>query len=229
MIFDRYRAWFRELSTYHRHLSWEEFWVRYAVARMRANETVPSPTADETTVRAWWATNEYAMLRQAYYHRNHAWPEIKARLPKSGTILEYGCGIAPVSTWLADHTRARAHYTLVDLPSPALGYATWRMHRRNASARVLALAADFPAIPPQDVIVCLEVLEHVPNPASVMRHLVASLRAGGTLFVNFVGGVAQGANLQSAQDQRKEAMAALDFLHCEIAATAGGQTGVYRA
>ena len=217
---NRFRPWFRELSTYHRHLTWREYWIRYAVARMRSKETEPGPDATEAATRAWYATNEYLLLRQAYYHRNSRWPEIRRALPPRGTLLEYGCGIAPVSAWLrADRC------TLVDLPSPTLAYAAWRLPH----ARILSpgLGDDLPDCGTHDVIVCLEVLEHVPNPAAVLRHLAHRLR--GTLFVNFVGGIASGMNLRAAQDQRAEAIDVLRSLRCEQAATPDGQTGVYHA
>lgn len=244
MIFDRYRSWFRELSTYHRHMSWQEFWIRYAVARMRSKETEPGPEASEDQARQWYATNEYLLLRQAYYHRTSRWPEILRALrgdsTSTRTLLEYGCGIAPVSAWLADriphcrwattpHGAPGYHFTLVDLPSPALAFAHWRMLRRGVSFHDTPVDA-LPIIRERyDVIVCLEVLEHVPNPASVMRHLVAHLRDGGTLFVNFVGGTWSGMNLRSAQEQREEAVAVLDLLRCERPLTAAGDTGIYHA
>lgn len=234
--------WLRELSAYHRHLSWTEFWVRYAVARMRSKETEPGPDASDVDARRWYASNEFLLLRQAYYHRKSRWPAILRALPDHGSVLEYGCGIAPVSAWLADRTcRSRPGtspyvldrfvFTLVDLPSPALNYAAWRMKRRTAMTKLLVpgLGDDLPYLPQQDVIVCLEVLEHVPNPATVLRYLVSRLKSGGTLFVNFIAGPPSGMNLRVAQEQRKEALAALQLLRCERPLTEDGQTGVYCA
>src|SRR3990167_8014250 len=66
--FDFQRAWFRELARYYRHLSKEEFWLRYHQGRTDAERMVPG--------HSLWQDTDYFVLRQAYYHQIGAfiWP-----------------------------------------------------------------------------------------------------------------------------------------------------------
>src|SRR5262249_20802956 len=117
---------------------------------------------------------------------------------------EYGCGVAPITAWL----RPRFpdwRYTLVDLPSPMLDFARWRFRGQgNVEALEPGFGSDLPLVRDYDVIACLEVLEHVINPLQVARHLVAHLKPGGTLFVNFVDEPGGDENLSESAAQRRE-------------------------
>jgi 2-polyprenyl-3-methyl-5-hydroxy-6-metoxy-1,4-benzoquinol methylase len=57
-----------------------------------------------------------------------------------------------------------------------------------------------------DVIACLDVLEHTPNPVDIADLLSRILKPGGKLFIDFIGysGMTKsyGSNLLSAQEQR---------------------------
>src|SRR3990167_6265569 len=96
---DFHRAWFKDLSRYYRHLSKEEFWLRYFEGRKGAQRLAHDSTP------ALWQETDYFVLRQAYYHRDRCFHLASALLPRGGVWLEYGCGIAPVSTWLARQRR----------------------------------------------------------------------------------------------------------------------------
>jgi hypothetical protein len=80
----------------------------------------------------------------------------------------------------------RWRYTLVDLPCPTFEFARWRF-RDAANVEFLepGLGRELPLRRAHDGIAVLEVLEHVINPLDVVRHLVDSLKPGGTLFLNF--------------------------------------------
>src|SRR5439155_6145436 len=69
--------------------------------------------------------------------------------------------------------------------------------------------ADLPLRRAYDVITCLDVLEHVVNPVQVVRHVVAHLKPGGTLYVNFIEAPG-GENLEESAAQRAETIAFLN-------------------
>lgn len=99
-------------------------------------------------------------------------------------VLDVGCGGGLLSEALA---RAGAQVTAIDLAPAVLEVA--RLHLlesglqvdyRQISAEALALE-----MPGQfDVVTCLELLEHVPDPASTVAACAALLRPGGRLFVS---------------------------------------------
>ncbi|HOM12433.1 MAG TPA: bifunctional 2-polyprenyl-6-hydroxyphenol methylase/3-demethylubiquinol 3-O-methyltransferase UbiG [Rubrivivax sp.] len=98
-------------------------------------------------------------------------------------ILDVGCGGGILSEALA----ARAeHVTGIDLADKSLGVA--RLHALesgvdNVDYREVAaeaLAAEAPGS--FDVVTCMEMLEHVPDPASVVRACAALVRRDGWVF-----------------------------------------------
>ena len=96
-------------------------------------------------------------------------------------VLDVGCG----GGILAESMAARgAAVTGIDLSDKALAVA--RLHLlesgQKADYRKIAaeeLAADMPAS--FDVVTCLEMLEHVPDPASTVRACARLVRPGGTV------------------------------------------------
>jgi 2-polyprenyl-6-hydroxyphenyl methylase/3-demethylubiquinone-9 3-methyltransferase len=97
-------------------------------------------------------------------------------------VLDVGCG----GGILAESMAARgAAVTGIDLSDKALGVARLHLletgqqvdYRRSAAEEV---AAERPAA--YDVVTCMEMLEHVPDPASTVRACAQLARPGGTVF-----------------------------------------------
>jgi len=105
---------------------------------------------------------------------------VDQRAPLSGrTVLDIGCG----GGLMAEAMAARgAKVTGIDLSEGALKVA--RLHLKESGRQVdyrhisaEAIAAEQPSH--FDVITCLEMLEHVPDPGSVIRAIAAMLKPGG--------------------------------------------------
>ncbi len=111
-----------------------------------------------------------------------AWIEEMAPLAGK-TVLDVGCGGGILAEAMA---RKAAHVTGIDLGAKPLGVA--RLHALEAGVGNVeyrqiateALAEESPGA--FDVITCMEVLEHVPDPASIVRAVARMLRPGGTAF-----------------------------------------------
>ena len=112
---------------------------------------------------------------------------VRERAPLADArVLDVGCGGGLLAETLAN---ARAHVTAIDL-SPAMitvarAHAAERalaIDYRLASAEALAAseAGRF------DVVTCMEMLEHVPDPAAMVATLSRLVRPGGQLFVSTV-------------------------------------------
>lgn len=173
---DFYRPWFRELALFYRHMSREEFWMRYHEERALARALW------ESNQLAWNRT-DYYILRQAYYHRNTCYHNISSYLPKNGMLLEYGCGIAPVSAWMRKR-RSDVVCGIADIECRARDYAYWRLPyilRENLNPSYT-----------YDVVVCSEVMEHVPEPIKTIKWLIQALEPGGYLFIDYVPDVGNG-------------------------------------
>lgn len=112
---------------------------------------------------------------------------IAARAPlPDRDVLDVGCGGGILAEALA---RAGARVTGIDLAAAAL--ATAELHALESGVAVRyrqisaeALASEAPAS--FDVVTCMEMLEHVPDPASVLGALARLVRPGGSVFVSTI-------------------------------------------
>lgn len=130
----------------------------------------------------WWDLNgEFAPLH-AINPLRLEW--IESFGPLDGhTVLDVGCGGGILAESMA---RRAAHVTGIDLAAKPLGVA--RLHALEAGVANIdyveiaaeALAAQRPG--GFDVVTCMEMLEHVPDPASIVRACAALLRPGGRAF-----------------------------------------------
>ena len=103
---------------------------------------------------------------------------------RDARVLDVGCGGGLLSEALA---REGAEVVALDLAPDLLKVA--RLHGLESGVRVdyrlqsaEALAAEAPGS--FDVVTCMEMLEHVPDPAAVVAACAALLRPGGRLFLS---------------------------------------------
>jgi 2-polyprenyl-6-hydroxyphenyl methylase/3-demethylubiquinone-9 3-methyltransferase len=130
----------------------------------------------------WWdPESEFRPLHQINPLRL-GW--IEALAPLSGkTVLDVGCGGGILADAMA---RKGAQVLGIDLATKALKVAqlhaleveTPRVSYREVSAE--QLAQEQPAH--YDVVTCMEMLEHVPDPASVVQACAALVKPGGWVF-----------------------------------------------
>jgi 2-polyprenyl-6-hydroxyphenyl methylase / 3-demethylubiquinone-9 3-methyltransferase len=113
---------------------------------------------------------------------------IQSHIPLSGLrVLDVGCGGGILSDSMA---RQGASVVGIDLAGKALKVAqlhaleagTTNVQYREVSAE--ALAAEEPGT--FDVVTCMEMLEHVPDPASVVRACGALVKPGGWVFISTI-------------------------------------------
>ncbi|MEP7098401.1 MAG: bifunctional 2-polyprenyl-6-hydroxyphenol methylase/3-demethylubiquinol 3-O-methyltransferase UbiG, partial [Dokdonella sp.] len=103
---------------------------------------------------------------------------------KDSHALDVGCGGDLLGEALA---RAGADVMAIDLAPAVLDVARLHLHESALTVdyretSVEALAAQMPAA--FDLVTCMEMLEHVPDPASVVRACARLLKPGGKLFLS---------------------------------------------
>ena len=134
----------------------------------------------------WWdADGEFRPLHQINPLRLD-W--INSLSPLSGArVVDIGCGGGILSDSMA---RKGAHVLGVDLASKALRVArlhaldaqTPHIEYREVSAEMLA--AELPGH--FDTVTCMEMLEHVPDPASVVKACADLVKPGGWVFFSTI-------------------------------------------
>jgi 2-polyprenyl-3-methyl-5-hydroxy-6-metoxy-1,4-benzoquinol methylase len=94
------------------------------------------------------------------------------------TVLDYGSGVGTAAAHLAE---LGYRVTIADVPSRTLDFARARLASRRIPCSVIEIIDAVPDLPVEhwDVVVCLDVLEHVTDPAAVGRSLVRALAPGG--------------------------------------------------
>ncbi|TWI03576.1 3-demethylubiquinone-9 3-methyltransferase [Luteimonas cucumeris] len=110
---------------------------------------------------------------------------VAARTPLPGaTVLDVGCGGGLLSEALA---KAGAQVTAIDLAPELIRIA--KLHRLESGVEVdyrlspvETLAEEQPGR--YDAITCMEMLEHVPDPAAILMACATLLKPGGRLFVS---------------------------------------------
>jgi 2-polyprenyl-6-hydroxyphenyl methylase/3-demethylubiquinone-9 3-methyltransferase len=134
----------------------------------------------------WWDTeSEFRPLHQINPLRLD-WIDRQARLAGK-KVVDIGCGGGILSDSMA---RRGADVLGVDLASKALKVA--QLHALEAGTPSIdyrevaaeALAEEMPGA--FDVLTCMEMLEHVPDPASVVRACAALVKPGGWLFFSTI-------------------------------------------
>jgi 2-polyprenyl-6-hydroxyphenyl methylase/3-demethylubiquinone-9 3-methyltransferase len=138
----------------------------------------------------WWdPTSEFKPLHQINPLRLD-WIErvLGAGGVRDRQVLDVGCGGGILAEAMA--RRGAAHVLGVDLAVKPLKVA--QLHALEAGidnidyreVAIEALAAERPAT--FDVVTCMEMLEHVPDPASVVRACATLVRPGGQLFFSTI-------------------------------------------
>jgi 2-polyprenyl-6-hydroxyphenyl methylase/3-demethylubiquinone-9 3-methyltransferase len=149
----------------------------------------PYPNADPAELakfsalaHRWWDPgSEFRPLHEINPLRL-GWIECVAGGLADKAILDVGCGGGILAEAMAS---AGARVTGIDLSEKALGVA--QLHRLESGIAVdyrliaaEALAVETPSA--FDVVTCMEMLEHVPDPGSVIKACAVLAKPGGTLF-----------------------------------------------
>jgi len=137
----------------------------------------------DATAQRWWdPQGEFRPLHVLNPVRLD-YVDARARLPGK-KVLDVGCGGGLLSEAMA---RRGASVTGIDLGEATIEVAQLHALESKVSVRYLREAAETHAAHSPgayDVVTCMEMLEHVPEPASVLRALHTLVKPGGHVIVS---------------------------------------------
>jgi 2-polyprenyl-3-methyl-5-hydroxy-6-metoxy-1,4-benzoquinol methylase len=186
----------------------------------------------EADYRAFYQEDDWYIYWQPWKFRHYTWHFLTKMLPLGGSLVEYGCGVAAMTTWMS-RWYPGYRYTVADIPSATLQFAQFRLQgRRNVEIKTIRMGREgLPLTGRYDLVVCTEVLEHTINPDEICEHFCDHLASGGLLYLNFQNEGWGGENLEEARERRPATLKILrERLHALKAIDEGGTNwGLYQA
>jgi len=198
-------AWPQELSQYFK-ISEQKVISQYQEKRQIAAKLWNKKNRNTVSkIQSFYNETDYFVYRQNYFNNHKAFFDIALALflKSKGNLCEYGAGVAPATNWLIKKF-PHWQYTLADLNSPTLKFIRWRFKERT-NVDFAIVASKLPLKKKYDVIICKQVLEHVPNPLKVIKHFIKHLNSNGWLFLDFIYEPGE-ENLPSSAKQRKKVL-----------------------
>lgn len=134
---------------------------------------------------SWWDTNG---AFKALHELNPARLDyVQNRCNLSGSkVLDVGCGGGILAEAMA---QKGAQVTGIDVAGKALAVARLHLLESGQTVNYLEATAEQHAessAEPYDVITCMEMLEHVPDPVSVINAIAALVKPGGHIFMSTI-------------------------------------------
>lgn len=171
----------------------KEFLVRYYVSREGFTELWNTrPRKTRADVESFYAEHDKDIWRQAYLSRGEynykkkilrAYHLIAAEhLSSDDPILDYGGGAGVLVHYLA--ARGYRSVDIADIPSQTLDFVRKEMSSQLRAVITIDGSEDF-GVSRYAVITTLDCLEHTFEPLIIIKKLLAALRPGGLLVINF--------------------------------------------
>ena len=137
----------------------------------------------DATAQRWWDPHGEFKALHALNPVRLAYVDERAGL-RGKRVLDVGCGGGLLSEAMA---RAGATVTGIDLAPLTIEVAELHALDSGLPVRYVRQAAEMHALEhagEYDVITCMEMLEHVPDPAGVLRALHTLVKPGGRVFLS---------------------------------------------
>lgn len=138
-------------------------------------------------------------------------------LQEGSHVCEYGCGVAPFITTFLKFCPEDINmtFTATDVESEHFYFAQFKLNKIKEDRNLKNVNLNFITIVPNelpsfnkpvDVLLCFEVMEHVPSPLSAIHNISQQMKNGGLYIENFIKSEideeSDGPDLKSAQIER---------------------------
>lgn len=156
-----------------------------------------SPVYGDSSERELYETYRFHAALHLYRHIGYSYNRLSAyaRLAKKIsdligdnpiTIIDYGCGLGYIPMALYAILPDTAIH-LVDIDGMVLDFATWRYHKYGVPYSAIRVRPEnpYPELPPHNVCLALESMEHLLEPLTAYKNINAAMDVGGLLIGDF--------------------------------------------
>jgi len=198
----------------------QDFYFLKNLYRVKFQESEGVDTNDPHMHLKSWQKPEliYQLFHQIYKESIHN--QLFALKPlfkmKRGfrSILEFGCGSAPITTSLFEFYKPKKQKIYIsDIQTLSFHYAAYKFsHYANVYPILLHPEDNFQIKLDEEVdaIFCVTVFEHLNDPLRTVKHFHSLLSQGGLLFFDYLKSEAKGLDTKQGLEQRD---AVLDFIN----------------
>jgi 2-polyprenyl-3-methyl-5-hydroxy-6-metoxy-1,4-benzoquinol methylase len=199
-------AWTKELARYFKTKP-KKILAAYLKKQPQANNLWQQKSRKNlAAIFSFYRETDYFIYRQCFYNQFTAWWELAWLMSQrsKGRLLEYGAGIGPVTNWLIKRL-PEWNYVLVDLDCPVSRFSRWRFRHYPQVSFETVKSLKPPINGKFDLIIARNVLEHIPNPYTVVQTMINHLVPGGWLMADFIDSPG-GENLASSYRERNKTL-----------------------
>jgi len=149
--------------------------------RLNADLWRASHPRNEKEIAHFYAYTPFYVFELAYWHMQQDQRSFRQQIMKAshGNVLDFGGGIGDLSVQLAERELS---VTYADIEGKTFDFASWLFQKRNTSIKVVNLSEDG-LKEMYDTIICIDVIEHVPNSKETLSMLIDHLNDEGILII----------------------------------------------
>ena len=175
-------------------MTYEDIW---ALKNRDSINDVMSFYKDQGAWSAFRQVVRHKDMEQLHINYFNAAVQIGA-LCENAHICEYGGGVAPFVTTLLKYVDPKSSFkvTVTDVDCEHLNFAKYRLNDIKEMRGLANVELDFQTVTPDslpdftrdklDVVLCFEVLEHVPSPLAAVKNIVDNTSSTGIYVENFI-------------------------------------------
>jgi SAM-dependent methyltransferase len=136
----------------------------------------------EEEIQEFYEITPFYIFELAYWHMQRRERKRRNRIIKiaSGDVLDYGGGIGDLCAILA---KRGLNVTYADIRGRTFEFAEWLFQKRSLKVETIDLARES-LRREYDTIICLDVIEHLPQPGLVLKDITMHLKKHGKLIIN---------------------------------------------
>jgi SAM-dependent methyltransferase len=136
----------------------------------------------EEEILKFYEIAPFNVFSLAYWHMQRHQKKFRQRVIEqcSGKVLDYGGGIGDLCIELA---KRGFDVTYGDVKGKNMEFAKWRFIKKGLNVKVIDLVRDIKSLEEYDTILCIDVIEHVPDPKHALKTIGQHLKTHGKLII----------------------------------------------